>query len=623
MNRVARNTALTLLILVCLVTLGCKSPQDYREQADRVAYDHIAAARAESLGHAEPFTIERPEDTLRRRLLRDQNLPRASAASLGARDIEPIKQWPNDNYLTRPSVGEPVNVETSDGAVTLTLFQALQVGAANSRDYQQQKESVFRAALTLDLEEDAFRNTWTGLLQSFLETDLSGANTTTGVRGSADGTFSRQLKNGATITSLIAIDLVKLLSGGRTQTFGINADASISIPLMRGSGRFVVTEPLTQAQRNVIYAIYEFERFKRTFAVRVATDYLGVLQQKDQLVNAENNYKRLISSTRRARRLADAGQLPEIQVDQARQNELSARNRWISTAEAYDNTLDRFRVSLGLPPDANVLLDADELSRLNQQAAALMQPLEQSESDQTPAADAPIVLMPPDKRDAGPFEFEQDRAIEIALTHRLDLRSNISRVFDAQRAIAIAADDLRADLTLLGSASTGGSRSIGSVTSGNAHVRPERGTYSALLSLNLPIERTSERNAYRNELIDLERAVRAAQQSEDEVKRDVRSNVRDLVESRESLRIQAEAVVVAQRRVESTDLFLQAGRAEIRDVLEAQESLISAQNALTSAVVRYRIAELAMQRDMGVLNVDDAGLWREYDATEDSQDGDA
>ena len=59
-------------------------------------------------------------------------------------------------------------------------------------------------------------------------------------------------------------------------------------------------------------------------------------------------------------------------------------------------------------------------------------------------------------------------------------------------------------------------------------------------------------------------------------------------------------------------MFLEAGRAEIRDVLEAEESLVSAQNALSAALVAYRVGELELQRDMGVLEVDEEGLWKEY-----------
>jgi outer membrane protein TolC len=76
--------------------------------------------------------------------------------------------------------------------------------------------------------------------------------------------------------------------------------------------------------------------------------------------------------------------------------------------------------------------------------------------------------------------------------------------------------------------------------------------------------------------------------------------------------IQSSAVKLATTRVKSTELFLEAGRAAIRDVLESQEALVQAQDALTAALVDYRIAELELQRDMGLLEVDEKGLWREY-----------
>ena len=76
---------------------------------------------------------------------------------------------------------------------------------------------------------------------------------------------------------------------------------------MRGSGRHIVQEPLTQAERNVIYAIYDFERFKRTFTVDIARGYLAVLQQMDEVDNTSQNYRSLKLRRGESRRLADAG----------------------------------------------------------------------------------------------------------------------------------------------------------------------------------------------------------------------------------------------------------------------------------------------------------------------------
>ena len=46
--------------------------------------------------------------------------------------------------------------------------------------------------------------------------------------------------------------------------------------------------------------------------------------------NAEENYRGLIASTRRARRLADSGRLPEIQVDQVRARRAGVSSRDIA-----------------------------------------------------------------------------------------------------------------------------------------------------------------------------------------------------------------------------------------------------------------------------------------------------
>jgi outer membrane protein TolC len=631
MSKPMRRTAVlvsTLVSALVLSEVGCSLPRAYRQQADNVAYDIITKKQAESLGRTEPFTIEPPAETLRRRLLLDpsKNLPFAGKASLGTCEVEPIKQWPDDDYLTRPGDVEDTFAAsyTTGQSLQIALVDALQISAHESRDYQTRKEQVFQSALQLDLERNAFRRIWSGALKGLYQAQLE-QEVVVDKRGNTDlqtisdleygGTtgLSQQFKNGLTFTGLVGLDLVSLLTQDKLFSRGVYADASISVPLLRGAGEFVVTEPLTQAERNVVYALYQFEQFKHEFAVQLATDYLGVLRQKDQVQNQEKNYQSLITSTRRARRLADAGRLSEIQVDQSRQSELSARNRWVAAVEGYQRRLDAYKLTLGLPADADIELDPAELDSLASRARRILPSEEERGHDgPAPPADEPITLLPPGQGVSGLYELKEADAIPLALEHRLDLRVAIGRVYDAQRGVAVAADRLRADLTLLGSGSTGQRRNLSSVAQADANLRPEEGSYSALLTLDLPLERTAERNAYRMSFIGFEQAVRGLQQLEDEIKLAVRNRLSELLEARETIQIQALAVTVAQRRVNSTNLFLEAGRAEIRDVLEAQDSLVTAQNALTAALVSYRVGELAVQRDLGLLDVDERGLWREY-----------
>jgi outer membrane protein TolC len=595
-----------LLFLLVITFLGCRSPVEHRSEADNVAAEIITAKQKEALGETEPFSIERPSDILRRRLLEQQNLALSSEASLGTDRLKPVEHWPDPDYLQAKSSGssEELSIEPNK-PVKLSLIQALQVGARNSLDYQSRKENVFRTALSLDLTRHNFENIFNASADSELGTDT----TATDLNTNAAAGVSRALKNGIDMSSSIGINLFNLLTQGGASSMGLSADASVSIPLIRGSGEHIAAEPLTQAERDVIYELWDFERYKRTFSVNVARGYFNVLRQMDSVSNAEDNYRSSVASSRFSRRRADAGRIPEIEVDQAIQRELSARNNWISANEQLKSTLDSFKNTIGLPTDARIELDPNDLEQLRGRASEILEQMRRASlegiSETVPPADAPIDLIPANYEDAGPYEIDESMAVKLALENRLDLQIAIGEVYDAQREVIVRADALRAGLTLGGSAFVSDNDDVGDI-------RFDRGQYAALLSLDLPVERTRERNDYRNSLLNLEQATRNVQSLEDQIKFSIRSELRTLLESRESVKIQAQSVVVAEKRVRSNTIFLEAGRTEIRNLLESQDALLAAQNSLTRAVIDYRIAELEMQRDLGLLKVNEKGLWREF-----------
>ncbi|MEM1185482.1 MAG: TolC family protein [Planctomycetota bacterium] len=619
------RSLLAVVGAACAVTLSaCRSAESYREEADNVALDIVDQAQQAALGRSEPFTIERPAAALRERLLIDQNLAVTSLASFGVTALPGGERWPDANYLDKPDIGFYAGLAddgTASEPIVLGLIEALAVAAQNSRAFQDQKETVFSAALSLDLNRDAFRPTFGGGAEFSAIANLSGDEDVSGYEFQPDLSVSRQFQNGVNVTGLIGLNLVELFTQSESSSISLFGDAAVSVPLLRGSGEHIVREPLTQAERDTIYAIYNFERFKRTFVVNVATDYLSVLRDEDGVINAEQNYRSLILAARRLRRLADEGRISEVEVDQAVQDELSARNGWINAQRTFDRSLDNFRILIGLPTDANVALDRQELERL---ALAVTNTLGSTDptasgtgADGEEGADAPIELVKPSQEDGGPYEVDEEFAVRLALSNRLDLRRELGEVIDARRDVVISADALRAELTLGASASQGERRTLQNATSDDStSLRFDDGIYEGVLTIDLPFERTAERNDYRVSLINYERAVRSVQALEDQIKADVRDQLRLLLTNRESLAIQAAAVRLAERRVESTRLFLEIGRAQTRDLLDAQESLISAQNALTNALVNYRIAELEIQSDMGVLMVNEDALWTELGPTE-------
>lgn len=608
-----------LLVFLLLTPLsifsGC-SAKYHRTKADKTASSIIKKTQEKVLGKSDDFTIERPSDILRRRLLVNQDLSISGDNSLGTDKLKKIKHWPEKNYPASVKSSK-TTAPVSNNPYTITFSQALQIAAENSNEYQTQKETLFQSALTLDLTRNNYSFMADVSGDSSISVDKTGTNgTVKGLEHSGTLSLNKTLKDGSKLAANLAMDLASLLTHEKTSSSGIVADASITIPLLRGSKSYIYSEDLTQAERDVVYSVCDFERYKKTFAVNIAENYLNVLLQIDQVKNAAENYKILISSARRSRRLADAGRLDEIEVDQAVQNELSARSLWISATELYKNRMDSFKQLLGLPPDALIELDRSELDSLISYASKIVPDsgiIDVSETDKKiPPADSSIELKAPDKSNRGPFEMNEKYAIELGLKSRLDLRVQEGKVYDAQRDVIIKADALGTELTLLGQASAGSSRSLSTATMEDAKLSPKKGIYTALLSIDLPFERTSERIAYRESYISLEKAVRSFQSLEDEIKLSIRESLRAMSEARESLKIQKKAVMVAEKRVKSTAMFFESGRSQIRDLLEAQESLLSTRNSLTSAVIDYRLAELEFQQNTGLLKIDSDGQLLEY-----------
>ena len=616
-RRFSFNFLLFLIPLFLLLFSGCTAKY-HRTKADKTALSIIKDAQEDVLGKSDDLSIERPSDILRRRLLTEQELATYGNASLGTDTLEKIKHWPEKKYPAAvTSTDKEIEIPLEKKPLLINFFQALKIAAQNSPEYQTQKETLFKAALTLDLNRNDYSFIADASGDSTYSLDKSSGTDVKGMENSGSLGISKTFKYGAKLAANLSVDLVKLLTAPKDSSFGILGDASISIPLLRGSKSYIYAESLTQAERNVVYAVYDFERYKKTFTVNIASNYLNVLKQIDQMENSEQNYKNNISSARRTRRLADAGRLTEIEVDQAVQTELTARNNWISARELYKNRLDSFKQLLGLPPDSFIEIDRSDLENLLAYVAKIVSKTDiqniSEASGKIPPANAPIELKEPDGSNRGPMELDEADAIMLGLKNRLDLKVSEGKIYDAQRNVIIKADALGAELNLLGKGQAGEPRSLADAgKKDDAKIQPDLGIYSAVLSFDLPVERSAERKAYRESYISLESAVRDFQNLEDDIKLSIRQSLRAMSEARESLKIQKLAVSVAEKRVDSTGKFFEAGRSELRDVLEANESLLTAKNSFTSAVIDYRVAELEFQRNAGLLEINKNGLMVEY-----------
>jgi outer membrane protein TolC len=577
------------------VLVGCRSPRHQVELADRAAYASLAELRREVPGATGEFSVEPSPSALRGQLMAEQDLVVADPASRSARQTRFIDPWPHGLWGDEPP---PAPEPLGDASLVLSLVDALQVAAANSRTYQDSKEAMFREALNLDLRRYDFSVQSEAPLDISWTHDQSGEPSEEELTAEVGPRLSRRLEQGALLSAGFTVNFLEALNAVGESALGLEADASVTLPLLRGAGGHIAREPLTQAERNLLYAVFDYERFKREFVVDIVRQFLDVLRRRDGVRNAEENYRRLRNSVDRTQALAEQERLPRIDVDQARQNELRARAGWISAQQDYAGELDRFKITLGLPPDARIEPDPRELRHvLGSDTLPDLETLEVPQQGATPESD--------------PW-LEESAAVQLALENRLDLQVAAGRIEDAQRQVVVAVDRLRPELTLGGTARWTASdqpsefsRTLEEVAGGGGAF------YQGLLTLDPAVDRRVERNALREKILSFQDSVRRYQEAEDAVKLDIREAVRAMIASRENVVIQRNAVDLALGRVDSTELFLNLGRAEVRDLLDAQSDLLDARNAYTAAQVNYRVAFLALQRDLGVLRIDEDGRWRE------------
>ena len=121
---------------------------------------------------------------------------------------------------------------------------------------------------------------------------------------------------------------------------------------------------MTQAERNVLYQIRMFNRYRQTFVVSIINDYYNVLQRRDTVTNAKNNYDRQVESKNRLVELGKAGRVASIDVDEAEQSVLTTENALVTAEQSYQQALDQFKIRLSLPTDAEIELDPNELRGL-------------------------------------------------------------------------------------------------------------------------------------------------------------------------------------------------------------------------------------------------------------------
>lgn len=593
-----------LVLSGAAMTCGC-SGSWYRDSADRQVYQMIAKRQEAVLDYRPDATVAKTADVAAPKKAYEKipatPVPPPAQPPLAARvpvDVPYGPLGPDAKWIGVPvpegspqknggapdaDLGTPANDPFTYGppaprgaAKRFDLFQSVAYGVQHSRQYQGQVEDLYLSALDVTLQRHLlsprpFAKVGAEYTGGQKAVEYRSALAVTGNAG-----VRQRLPYGGEVVAETLVRFVNALNDNTENGEEASVALSGSLPLLRGAG-MVNLDPLISAERDLVYTVRAFEDFRRSFAVNVSRQYFDLLARQQAVRNRQLNYQNLAVLTERTRALFGAGLISFLEVQRSEQALLQAEAQVVRQRESYQNALDQFKILLGMPVSEDLAVIPVDLD-----------------------------LRVPD--------LNADNAVATAMRYRLDLQTARDRINDAKRGIEVARNGLlpALDLTASGQATNprdDPARKLNSRTL----------TYSAGVTLDLPVDWLPQRNVYRRALITYEQSLRTYDGLQDTVAANVMQDIRSIRSAEQSLRIQQESIALAQRRLDLASQLLKMGGAGgaggrrggdvTRDVVDAQQSLLLAQDEYEQARAELQVQVLQFLRDTGTLRVDpDAGL---------------
>ncbi len=323
-------------------------------------------------------------------------------------------------------------------AYMLTLDQAAELAMFNSRQYQDQRENLYLAALPVSLQRFSFASQWFAASEAL--------RTYAGREAPGGPANNWALNNGIGMSTVLPTGALLLLNFSNQTVFNFlnpkkvtsvsEIDFSVVQPLLQGGGKAVALESLTEAERNLLYAIRNYARFRKELYVYIASNnggaisgstfqpsgvlgttgpisigplgssglvpgvvppfssrltgpiipptspglllsataitpppsgYLNTMLQKITVYIDQENIDTLSDIMLRYRGLLEGDLVGPLQVQNIEQQLLTGRSTLVADQQNYLQSLDAFKIEIGVPTNLSIEMDESELLPLIRQ----------------------------------------------------------------------------------------------------------------------------------------------------------------------------------------------------------------------------------------------------------------
>ena len=216
-----------------------------------------------------------------------------------------------------------------------------------------------------------------------------------------------------------------------------------------------------------------------------------------------------------------------------------------------------------------------------------------------------------DESDSGlpQVRANMDETALAGVWQRLELMNARGQLADEWRGIKLAADDLKSVLNL------NAQHRLRTASDRNRPTQFEfdESRTDVSVTLDTPLNRRSQRNTFREQLLNYQLSRRNLMLLEDTIKQSIRNDLRVLRLAREQHSLAISSSALASERVTSTEIQLGLGVGQVtaRDFLEAQTAYAASLSAVAGRRIDHILGRVRLFVDLEQLRLDNFGRWPE------------
>ncbi len=462
----------------------------------------------------------------------------------------------------------PAHVDTLDDGrrvVHVDMREALRLAVKNNLAFLTAGENLDVKLLALEVLRHGWAPTLGPITGSATYADTTVRNDGTG-RETASVGLSQKLITGGSVAANYAH------SGAQNaldpSAYNGAFTVSLTQPLLKGGGVRSAVEELVSAERNYVYDQRSQAFRKLSLLIATVETYFGLLQQEQNIRNAERNLERVRSQARQADIREKFGRVTRTDVFRSQLEVTRAEGALAQAREFLNLARDAFKLDLGLAPDLDLELAPDTIHYV-------------------------------------PLELAVEEAVKLAFEKNPEWRNTPLRLEDARRALELAANAKlpQVDLTASQTWNTTTEEKLFSDYDTDSR------NWSVGVTVTVPIDARKLRRDYQTAVIAYRQAERDFFRAHDRLIAAVQAQMIQLRQAELAMKFQQRAIGDAEKAARLAEFDYKRGQGTNRDVLDAQDRLLEAQNAYEAALVSARITQLKLLQFIGTLEADEDGNW--------------